>query len=67
MEKHFSRDANLWKSKIWRLFLLRYPPPPVPTHPEYQRTTNPQPRPTQPSMHDSIQSLIGLVHYMKYK
>ena len=22
------RDANFWKSKIWRLFLFHYPPPP---------------------------------------
>ena len=24
------RDANLWKSKMWRLSLLHYPPPPPP-------------------------------------
>ena len=44
-----------WKSKIWRLFLLHYPP-------EYPRPTHlPRPR----DKHNLIQSLVGLEHYMK--
>ena len=37
------RDANLWKSKMWRLSLLHYPPPPTPF--EYQWPTIPWPWP----------------------
>ena len=35
------RDASLWRSKIWRLSLLHYPPPPLPRMSEWQRTPLP--------------------------
>ena len=32
------RDANPWKSKIWRLSLLHHPPAPLPQSPDKLRT-----------------------------
>ena len=53
---HKSRDATLWKSKICRFsFFCITPPPPTPA--EYQWST--------PHKHNTIQSLLGLGHYMK--
>ena len=56
------RDANLWRSKIWRLYLLHYNPAPP-------NVNKPPPSPTpphksiQPPNYDSHGNCVG--HYMK--
>ena len=50
------RDSNLWRSKIWRLSLLQYPPPP-----DCHRTPLPH-KSTQPPNYD----IRFMKSYMKY-
>ena len=56
------RDANLWRSKIWRLYLLHY-------NPALPNVNKPPPSPTpphksiQPPNYDSHGNCVG--HYVK--
>ena len=54
--KVYSRDANLWRSKIWILSFIHSPPPPPP---EFQH-----PRPQQIQI-DPAPNGNDLGHYMK--